>query len=100
MGNTTTRLLQIWILPDSKGHTPNYGELKPRWEDRVDKFMHFVSGKDGDAPIKVNQDVNFYAAELSEGKNFVVGEERQAYLVLIEGEAKVNNVELVRNNFV
>jgi redox-sensitive bicupin YhaK (pirin superfamily) len=95
MGNTTTRLLQIWILPDSKGHTPNYGELKPRWEDRVDKFMHFVSGKDGDAPIKVNQDVNFYAAELSEGKNFVVGEERQAYLVLIEGEAKVNNVELV-----
>ena len=23
-----TRILQIWVLPDRKGHTPNYGEYK------------------------------------------------------------------------
>ena len=94
IGDTTTRILQIWVLPDRKGHTPNYGELRPKWEDRVDAFMHFVSGKGGVAPIKVNQDVNFYAIESSKEQNFELGKERQAYLILIEGEASINNVQL------
>ena len=95
MGDTTTRILQIWVLPDRKGHTPNYGELRPKWEDRLDMFLHFVSGKDGSAPIKVNQDVNFYAIESSKEQNFELGKGRQAYLILIEGEASVNNVRLI-----
>ena len=91
-----TRILQIWVLPDRKGHTPNYGEHKFKYEDRVGKWLHFVSSKDGDAPIKINQDVNFYVTEIEAGKEaeFEVKEGRQAYIVQIEGKSEINSVAM------
>ena len=90
------RLLQIWVIPDRKGHTPNYGEYKFGWDERKNKFLHFVSSKSGDAPIKINQDINFYALELDDGKEgkFEVKPKRQAYVVQIEGKSSVNGLEL------
>ena len=87
------RLLQIWVLPDRRGHTPNYGEYKFKYEDRMGKWLHFVSSKEGDAPIKVNQDVNFYVTEIEAGKEmeFEVKEGRQAYVVQIEGKSEINS---------
>ena len=90
------RLLQIWILPDKRNHIPNYGEYKFKWEEREDKFLHMVSSKDGDAPVKINQDVNFYVIELSKDKeeSFEIKEGRQAYMVQIEGKSLVNEIEM------
>ena len=53
--------------------------------------------KCGDAPVKVNQDVNFYSLELEkDGEiSFPVKEGRQAYLVQIEGNSNINDVSLV-----
>lgn len=55
-----------------------------------------VSSKDGNAPIKINQDINIYSLELEKGKeiDFQVNAERQAYLVQIEGGSIINNIEL------
>ena len=91
-----TRILQIWVLPDRKGHTPNYGEDKFKYEDRIGKWLHFVSSKEGDAPIKVNQDVNFYVTEIEAGKEmeFEVKEGRQAYVVQIEGKSEINSTAM------
>ena len=91
-----TRILQIWVLPDRKGHTPNYGEYKFKYEDRIGKWLHFVSSKEGDAPIKVNQDVNFYVTEIEAGKEmeFEVKEGRQAYVVQIEGKSEINSTAM------
>ena len=91
-----TRILQIWVLPDRKGHTPNYGEYKFKYEDRMGKWLHFVSSKEGDAPIKVNQDVNFYVTEIEAGKEmeFEVKEGRQAYVVQIEGKSEINSTAM------
>lgn len=91
-----TRILQIWVLPDRKGHTPNYGEYKFKYEDRIGKWLHFVSSKEGDAPIKVNQDVNFYITEIEAGKEmeFEVKEGRQAYVVQIEGKSEINSTAM------
>lgn len=90
------RLLQIWILPDKRNHIPNYGEYKFKWEEREDKFLHMVSSKEGDAPVKINQDVNFYVIELSKDKeeSFEIKEGRQAYMVQIEGKSLVNDIEM------
>ena len=95
-GDVTARFLQIWVLPDKKNHTPNYGDFKFAWEERKNKWFHFVSSKEGDAPIKVNQDINFYALELDKGNeiDFSVGNRRQAYMVQIEGTSTVNGTEL------
>ena len=91
-----TRILQIWVLPDRKGHTPNYGEYKFKYEDRIGKWLHFVSSKEGDAAIKVNQDVNFYVTEIEAGKEmeFEVKEGRQAYVVQIEGKSEINSTAM------
>ncbi len=53
-----------------------------------------VSSKEGDAPVKVNQDVNFYSLELEKEKeiSFPVKEGRQAYLVQIEGNSEINQI--------
>ncbi len=67
-GDETLRLLQIWILPDQAGYTPNYGDYRFNYEDRHNQWLHMVSSHEGDAPIKINQDVNFYSLELEKEK--------------------------------
>lgn len=96
LGDITARLLQIWIIPDKKGYKPAYGDYRFNWDDRKNKWLNIVSSKDGDAAIKINQDANFYVVELDEGKeiDFQVGSNRQAYLVQIEGNSTINNLEL------
>lgn len=96
-GDQTLRLLQIWVFPDQRGYSPNYGDYRFPWEARHNQWLHMVSDKNGDAPIKVNQDVNFYSLELENDKEigFSVSEGRQAYLVQIEGNSEINNVSLV-----
>lgn len=96
LGDDPLRLLQIWIIPDKKDYTPNYGDYNFDWESRKNKWLQIVSSKEGNAPIKINQDVNFYVLELDAGKeiNFSVKENRQAYLVQIEGTSKINDITL------
>lgn len=96
LGNETLRLLQIWILPDKRGHKPSYGDYRFNWDDRKNKWLHMVSNKAGNTEIKINQDVNIYATELEKGKeiSFPVRPGRQAYLVQIEGSSLINEVDL------
>ncbi|WP_096201742.1 pirin family protein [Bacillus sp. FJAT-45350] len=100
LGETTLRFLQIWILPDLTGHKPNYGDYKFNWEERKNNWLHMVSGVEGDAPIKINQDVNVYSVELQQGSNisFPVKEGRQAYLIQIEGTSTINDIELTERD--
>ena len=96
LGEETLRLLQIWILPNKSGLQPNYGDYRFNWEDRKNNWLHMVSGLNGNAPIKMNQEANIYSLELEQGKelNFPVNEGRQAYLVQIEGTSDINEIEL------
>ena len=95
-GDQTLRMLQIWIFPDQQGYKPNYGDFRFNWDDRHNQWLHMVSSKEGDAPVKVNQDVNFYSLELEKEKeiSFPVKEGRQAYLVQIEGNSEINQIPL------
>ncbi len=96
LGVDTLRLLQIWILPDQYGYTPNYGDYRFNWDDRKNKWLHMVSGVGGDAPIQIHQDANIYSLELEQGNeiSFSVQQGRQAYLVQIEGTSTINGIEL------
>lgn len=96
LGDKPGRFLQIWIHPDRKGHKPTYGDFRFNWNERFNKWLHMVSGREGTAPIKVNQDVNMYSLELEEGREIAlpIKAGRQAYLVQIEGAALINNIYL------
>lgn len=97
LGTKLSRFLQIWIFPDKQGYKPTYGDFEFSWDDRKNKWLHMVSGKEGNAPIKVNQDTNIYSLELDKGNeiSFPVQKGRQAYLVQIEGSSLINHLELV-----
>ncbi|SHE59992.1 pirin family protein [Alkalibacter saccharofermentans] len=99
-GKDPLRFIQIWIKPDAKNHDPDYGDYRFEWEDRKNKWLHMVSGKKGEAQIKVNQDANIYSLELDEGKevDFPVEKGRQGYLVQIEGTSVINGLTLKERN--
>lgn len=96
LGKDTLRFLQIWIFPDKQGYKPNYGDYRFNWDDRQNKWLHMVSSKNGDTPIKINQDMNVYSLEFEKGKeiSFPVKGGRQAYLIQIEGDSLINEIEL------
>ncbi|MCL1972374.1 MAG: pirin family protein [Endomicrobia bacterium] len=96
-GNDTLRFLQIWILPDAPNYEPNYGDYRFKWKDRENKWLALVSStenKKSAAPIKIHADINIYATHITKGNEsiFKIGKDRQAYLVLIEGKAAVNDI--------
>lgn len=96
LGNTIARFLQIWIFPDKKGLQPNYGEHRFEWEARKNKWLHLVSGLEGNAPIKIYQDANIFATEIDNNSelNFEIAKDRQAYLLQIEGSSIINEVNM------
>ncbi|MDW8803088.1 pirin family protein [Clostridium sp. A1-XYC3] len=100
LGKDILRLLQIWIFPDKQGYKPNYGDYRFNWDDRHNKWLHMVSSETGNAPIKINQDINIYSLELEKEKeiDFPIKEGRQAYLVQIEGTSIINNIELANRD--
>ncbi len=96
LGDNTLRFLQIWILPDNTGYKPNYGDYRFTWEERKNKWLHMVSSKSGDAPIKINQDFNIYSIELdgNEEIDFPVNKGRQVYILQVEGSSSINEILL------
>lgn len=91
-GDQTLRILQLWIFPDRKNHPPAYGEYLFPWEDRKQNWLPLVSGTQVEAPIRIHQDAAVYATYLDAGSKtrFSLAPGRLAYLVLIEGQATVN----------
>lgn len=92
LGEVPLRLLQIWILPDRKSHTPNYGDFSFDWDKRKNHWFEVVSSKQGSGAIKINQDVHLYVLELDKDQQleFPLNQGRQAYLVQIEGHSLIN----------
>ena len=90
------RLLQIWVYPPKRGLPRLYGSHKFTKEERENKLLNIVSSQDGNAKIKIYQDVQFYVSELEKDKSikFDITENRQVYFVLIEGIALINGIEL------
>ncbi|OCL84150.1 pirin family protein [Arcobacter porcinus] len=88
------RLLQIWIIPPQKSLARLYGSHKFTEDQRNNKLLNIVSSQNGDAPIKIYQDVNIYVSEFDKDFEFDIKKDRQVYFVLIEGNAEVNGETL------
>jgi redox-sensitive bicupin YhaK (pirin superfamily) len=96
-GNVPLRFFQIWIFADKTGHTPTYGDHRFAWEDRTNRWMPiatYVENPTSYAPVKIHQDVNVYATEITAGNSlsFVGRPGRQSYLVVAEGKARINGI--------
>jgi hypothetical protein len=94
--NKDVRLLQIWILPPKKALTPIYGSYKYKEEQKENKLLNIVSSKNGNAEVKIYQDINIFVSKLDKNRKLTldIKEGRQIYFVQIEGISKVNRIEL------
>ena len=90
------RLLQIWIIPPKTGLPRLYGSKRFEENERKNRLLNIVSSQNGNADIKIYQDVNIYVSELEIDKSleFEIKENRQVYFVQIEGSSKINEIIL------
>jgi redox-sensitive bicupin YhaK (pirin superfamily) len=83
--------LQIWLLPDRRGHAPSYEQKAFPEEDRRGK-LRLVASPDGAAgSLTVHQDARVYAALLAKGEvvEHALGPGRGAWIQVARGEVKV-----------
>ena len=91
----TTKLFQIWILPDQRGGAPSWGARPFPKDARAGQFVTLASGlaSDTDAlPIRSNARVAGATLKAGETADYKLGAGRYAYLVPARGRIEVNGV--------
>lgn len=89
----TTRLFQIWILPDEKGGEPGWGARPFPKADRAGQLEPLASGMDGDGdalPIRANARVLGATLSAGDSVTYKIGADRHAYLVPAAGSVRVD----------
>jgi redox-sensitive bicupin YhaK (pirin superfamily) len=93
----TTRIFQLWILPNRRGGPPAWA-AKPFPKDaRAGKFVALASGfpEDDDAlPIRTDARVLGATLKAGETATYETGASRHTYLVAAKGAVEVNGVTL------
>ncbi len=83
--------LQIWLLPDRRGHAPGYEQKTFSLEDRRGR-LRLVASPDGrDGSITIHQDAKLYASLLAPGDRVThaIAETRHAWLQVARGDVRV-----------
>jgi quercetin 2,3-dioxygenase len=98
-GDVPLRFIQTWIKPSKHGLKPNYGSYRGSKDAEKNVLRQLVGNvldESSSAPVKINQDVSAYAAELEQGKSvtYDLPRGRQAYLLCIEGSVSINGKSL------
>jgi hypothetical protein len=91
----TTRLFQIWILPDEKGGKPNWGTRPFPKADRSGRFVTLASGMAGDddvLPIRAQARVLGATLKAGESAEYRTGANRHLYLAPARGSIEINGV--------
>jgi len=88
----TTKLLQLWIFPDKKGHTPRYNQKYFEPEERKNKLQHIVTPEKKDGNLWLNQDAYLSRTDLVKDMsiNYKINSKGNGvYLFLIDGSILV-----------
>lgn len=99
-GDEAVHLIQTWILPYAKGLQPQYGSKVFDPETRHNKWLHLIAPLSTPNIINIYQDANMYVSELDPNKTltFEVEKNRQLYVKLMEGEAKINGIDFIEGD--
>jgi redox-sensitive bicupin YhaK (pirin superfamily) len=89
-------MLQIWILPDARGHTPRYAQKAFGTAARHNALLPVVSVDGNNGTLPIHQDATLYVSELDAGARLehVLAPGRRGYLFLSKGAALINGQRL------
>jgi len=93
----TTRIFQIWILPNKKGGSPAWGAQPFPKGDRSGRFVTLASGYEGDGDaLPIRADARVLGATLKAGETaeYRLGFGRHGYLVPAAGAVEVDGVRI------
>ena len=93
MEDETTRIFQIWILPDGRGGTPSWGARPFPKTDRSGRFVTLASGyaEDADAlPIRASARVMGATVKAGERVSLDLDPARHVYLVAARGKVEID----------
>ena len=93
----TSRIFQIWIIPDAHGQPPAWGERSFPVGDRSDRFVVLASGfkEDTDAlPLRTDARVLGATLKAGETMEYAMADDRFGYLVPAKGTVELNGVKL------
>ena len=88
--------LQVWIVPDSRGLAPKYGQ-QAFDRDRAKRSFVLLASRDGrEGSLQVAQDVDVWMTQLAGGerRELPLAPGRQAWIHLARGAASVNGTSL------
>lgn len=93
----TTRIFQIWIMPDSHGDAPSWGARPFPKGDRSGRFVTLASGfeEDSDAlPLRARARVLGATLKTGQSTDYRLDSMRHVYLVTSTGTVEVNGIRL------
>lgn len=93
-------LLQIWILPNTRGLKPGYEQKAFSEEERKGRLRLIASADGREGSVTVNQDASIYASILEEGEEVTksLDPQRHAWIQVARGEVEVNGKQLVQGD--
>lgn len=89
-------LLQIWVSPDRRGHTPGYQQRRFPDEEKAGRWRLVASPVGEDGSLVIHQDARVYQAKLDPGQavRHELRPGRGAFVHVATGAATVNGTRL------
>lgn len=97
----TTKLLQLWIFPDKKGHEPRYDQKYFDPEERKNKLQFIVTPEKKEDNLWLNQNAYLSLTDLDKDKSInykIHSRENGVYVFLIEGEISITDEILYKRD--
>ena len=91
-----THFLQIWVVPETQGTKPSYGQKSFTDAIAKDNLVLVLSKSGREGSITINQDADIYLAKLKTGEvlSFAPRVGRGIWLQIIKGELKILGSDL------
>jgi redox-sensitive bicupin YhaK (pirin superfamily) len=95
-------LLQIWIMPETRGLTPSYTEWRPQPENDSTRKLLIISPEGRENSATIHQDAEIYLLKLQPGDEVEhrLADGRGAWLHVAEGALSLNGSELATGDAV
>lgn len=92
----TTRIFQIWIIPDRRGGEPTWGARPFPKEARDGEFVPLASGIEGDDALPIRAEARVLGATVKAGDTatYEASADRHLYLVPASGKVRIGDVEV------
>lgn len=93
-------LLQIWIMPDRRGHEPGYEQKSFPEEEKRGKLRVIASPDGQNGSVKINQDAKLFVSLLKPGDEVKheLGKGRAAWLQVAKGGVELNGKKLAQSD--